>query len=660
VEKAEYPVGRFPITKTSPVVDGGKYPVKAFQGEVIDFLATAFREGHDKLAVELVLTDPAGKKTRHQMHPGQPGLDEWVTRIQLSEIGTYQYQVSAWDDEYSSWEHATRVKLEAGVDEELMLLEGQALLERMSTGKAKTIAAKFQSAIGALSDKKLKPIGRFEKALASGLSELAGKHPLRERETLSDPIAILCERKLAGSGSWYEFFPRSEGAKQNSDGSWVSGTFKTATKSLQRVNDMGFEVLYLPPIHPIGTSHRKGKNNTLVAEKGDPGSPWAIGSSDGGHDAIHPDLGTEKDFAAFVKAANKLGIEVAMDLALQASPDHPWVKSNTQWFTTRADGTIAYAENPPKKYQDIYPINFDNDPEGIHKEVIRVLEKWIALGVKIYRVDNPHTKTVEFWQRLIAEVNAKHPEVIFLAEAFTRPAMMHTLGKIGFQQSYCYFSWRNTKAELTSYLNELSRESADFFRPSFWVNTPDILTEYLQFGGRPAFKIRATIAATAGPSWGMYAGFELYEAVARAGSEENIDNEKYEYKARDFVGSEDRGVSLAPRIRLLNKLRKENPALAQLRNISTHYSDDEQILVYAKRLEPQFNGGKDNTVIVVVNTDPHSVRETMVHLDMGALDLPHSFEVEDLITGKKFSWGEHNFVRLDSFSEPAHILRVIR
>ena len=660
MEKAEYPVGRFPITKTSPVVDGGKYPVKAFQGEVIDFLATAFREGHDKLAVELVLTDPAGKKTRHQMHPGQPGLDEWVTRIQLSEIGTYQYQVSAWDDEYSSWEHATRVKLEAGVDEELMLLEGQALLERMSTGKAKTIAAKFQSAIGALSDKKLKPIGRFEKALASGLSELAGKHPLRERETLSDPIAILCERKLAGSGSWYEFFPRSEGAKQNRDGSWVSGTFKTATKSLQRVSDMGFEVLYLPPIHPIGTSHRKGKNNTLVAEKGDPGSPWAIGSSDGGHDAIHPDLGTEKDFAAFVKAANKLGIEVAMDLALQASPDHPWVKSNTQWFTTRADGTIAYAENPPKKYQDIYPINFDNDPEGIHKEVIRVLEKWIALGVKIYRVDNPHTKTVEFWQRLIAEVNAKHPEVIFLAEAFTRPAMMHTLGKIGFQQSYCYFSWRNTKAELTSYLNELSRESADFFRPSFWVNTPDILTEYLQFGGRPAFKIRATIAATAGPSWGMYAGFELYEAVARAGSEENIDNEKYEYKARDFVGSEDRGVSLAPRIRLLNKLRKENPALAQLRNISTHYSDDEQILVYAKRLEPQFNGGKDNTVIVVVNTDPHSVRETMVHLDMGALDLPHSFEVEDLITGKKFSWGEHNFVRLDSFSEPAHILRVIR
>ena len=660
MDKAEYAVGRFPIVATWPVVDGGRYPVKAFEGEVLDFGATAFREGHERLSVELVLTSPTGKTTRHEMHPGQPGLDQWITKVQLTEVGTYSYQVSAWDDEFASWEHATRVKLEAGVDEELMILEGKNLLSRFAAGKAKTISQKFDAIGKILEDKKLKPQEKFDRALAAGLSELAGKHPLRERETLSVPVSILCERKLAGSGSWYEFFPRSEGAKQNRDGSWVSGTFKTATKSLQRVADMGFDVLYLPPIHPIGTSHRKGKNNTLVAEKGDPGSPWAIGNKEGGHDSIHPDLGTEKDFAAFVKAAGKLGIEVAMDLALQASPDHPWVKTNPQWFTTRADGTIAYAENPPKKYQDIYPINFDQDPEGIHAEVLRVLEKWISLGVKIYRVDNPHTKTVEFWQKLIAEVNAKHPEVIFLAEAFTRPAMMHTLGKIGFQQSYCYFSWRNTKTELTSYLNELAHESADFFRPSFWVNTPDILTEYLQFGGRPAFKIRATIAATAGPSWGMYAGFELYEAVARPGSEENIDNEKYEYKARDFVGSEDRGVSLAPRIRLLNKIRKENPALGQLRNITTHYSDDEQILVYAKRLQPEFNAGKDNTVIVVVNTDPHSVRETMVHIDLSALNLPHNFEVEDLITGKKFSWGEHNFVRLDSFSEPAHVLRVVR
>ena len=641
-------------------MDGGSFPVKAFENEVIEFGATAFREGHDKLAVELVLTSPTGKTTRHPMSEGQPGLDQWVTRVQLKDIGTYSYQVSAWDDEWATWEHTTRVKLDAGVDEELMILEGLELLAKFAKAGTKSVAAKFEAAAKILGDKKLDPIERFEKALESKIALVAKERPLRARETLSLKVQIVCERKLAGSGSWYEFFPRSEGAKQNRDGSWVSGTFKSATKSLQRVSDMGFDVLYLPPIHPIGSTHRKGKNNTLVAEKGDPGSPWAIGSADGGHDAIHPDLGTEKDFAAFVKAANKLGIEIAMDLALQASPDHPWVKSNPQWFTTRADGSIAYAENPPKKYQDIYPINFDNDPEGIHSEVLKVLEKWIGLGVKIFRVDNPHTKTVEFWQRLIGEVNEKHPEVIFLAEAFTRPAMMHTLGKVGFQQSYCYFSWRNTKAELSSYMNELSKESADYFRPSFWVNTPDILTEYLQFGGRPAFKIRATIAATAGPSWGMYAGFELYEAVARAGSEENIDNEKYEYKARDFVGSEDRGVSLAPRIRLLNKIRKENPALGQLRNLSIHYSDDDQILVYAKRLEPALNSGKDNSVIVVVNTDPHSVRETMVHLDLRALDLPATFEVEDLISGKKFTWGEHNFVRLDAFAEPAHILRVVR
>ena len=349
-----------------------------------------------------------------------------------------------------------------------------------------------------------------------------------------------------------------------------------------------------------------------------------------------------------------------MDLALQASPDHPWVASHPEWFTTRADGSIAYAENPPKKYQDIYPINFDNDLPGLLAEVERIIEKWVSFGVKIFRVDNPHTKTLEFWQELIASVNSKHPDVIFLAEAFTRPAMMATLGKIGFQQSYNYFTWRNTKAELVSYLNELAHQSADYFRPNLWVNTPDILTQYLQFGGRPAFKIRATIAAMAGASWGMYAGYELYEAVARPGSEENIDNEKYEYKARDFDGALAKNASLAPRIRLLNKIRDENPALQQLRNLETHWSDDDSVLVFSKRLEPKLNDGKDNTVIVVVNTDPHSVRETMTHLNLNALELPAEFEVEDLITGKRFSWSEHNFVRLDAFTEPAHILRVVR
>jgi starch synthase (maltosyl-transferring) len=421
---------------------------------------------------------------------------------------------------------------------------------------------------------------------------------------------------------------------------------------------MGFEVLYLPPIHPIGTSHRKGPNNTLIAGPNDPGSPWAIGNSAGGHDTIHPELGTESDFKSFVKAASKLNIEIAMDLALQAAPDHPWVNTDPQWFTQRADGSIAYAENPPKKYQDIYPVNFDNDPQGIFDEVLRVVNKWVSFGVKIFRVDNPHTKPVAFWQRLIAEVNRVNPEVVFLAEAFTRPAMMHALGKAGFQQSYCYFPWRNRKDELVEYLNELAYQSADFFRPALWVNTPDILTSYLQFGGKPAFKIRATIAATAGAIWGMYSGFELYESVARPGAEENIDSEKFEIKVRDWDTALKSQDTLIPRVTLLNKIRKENPALQQLRNLVTHYSDDPEVLVYSKHIAAEHNGGKANTVLVVVNTDPHSVRETTVHLNLAALGVVGELKVVDLITGQKFVWGEHNYVRLDSFTEPAHILRV--
>ena len=636
-------VGRFPIVDVWPVVDGGKFPTKAFVGEVLDFGATAFREGHDKLAVDLLLTSPAGVTSRHRMKLANAGLDSWLAKAQLSEEGDYKFQVAAWDDEFATWHHATEVKLQAGIDQELMMLEGQRLISRLAANAPKGAATKLKAIAKLLADTSSDPNSRFTEAHEAGLVELAEAHRLRERESLSAVYTIRCERRLAGSGSWYEFFPRSEGAKQNKDGTWVSGTFKTAAKSLDRVSQMGFEVLYLPPIHPIGSSHRKGRNNTLDAQPGDPGSPWAIGNVDGGHDAIHPDLGTEADFKAFVKKANKLGIEIAMDLALQASPDHPWVLSHPEWFTTRADGSIAYAENPPKKYQDIYPINFDNDLAGLLDEVHRICSKWISLGVKIFRVDNPHTKTVEFWQQFIARINREHPEVIFLAEAFTKPAMMHTLGKAGFQQSYTYFAWRNSKSDMVQYFNEVAHETANFFRPNFWVNTPDILTGYLQFGGKPAFKIRATIAATAGPSWGMYAGYELYEAVARPGSEENIDNEKYEYKDRDFAGALTRGASLAPRVRLLNQIRAENPAIGLLRNLKTHWSDDESVLVYSKRLEPEFNSGEDNTIIVVVNTDPHSVRSTIVHLDMAALELPGNFQVEDLITGKVYDWGEHNF-----------------
>ena len=651
-------IGRIPISKVWPEVDGGDFPAKAFLGEVIEFGATSFREGHDLIGVELLLTSPKGETQRIRLAEGRPGRDEWTTKIQIEHVGIWSFTVSAWDDEYHTWLHNTEVKLQASVDEELMMLEGERLLKRLAEnakGKDKKALSEFAQELVTQGST---PSERLEAALKAGLTELADKNPLRNLETMSEPRTVLCERRLSGSGAWYEFFPRSEGAVRQKDGSIVSGNFKTATKSLARVSQMGFEVLYLPPVHPIGTSHRKGPNNTLIAGPNDPGSPWAIGNAAGGHDTIHPDLGTEADFKAFVKAANKLGIEVAMDLALQASPDHPWVKTNPQWFTHRADGSIAYAENPPKKYQDIYPVNFDNDPQGIFDEVLRVVNKWVAAGVKIFRVDNPHTKPVDFWQRLIAAVNAKHPEVIFLAEAFTRPAMMHALGKAGFQQSYCYFSWRNRKDELVEYLNELAHQSADFFRPALWVNTPDILTSYLQFGGKPAFKIRASIAATAGATWGMYAGFELYESVARPGAEENIDSEKFEIRIRDWDTALKSQETLIPRVTLLNKIRKENPALQQLRNLVTHYSDDPEVLVYSKHLSAEHNGGKANTILVVVNTDPHSVRETTVHLDLAALNAKGEIKVTDLITGQKFVWGEHNYVRLDSFTEPAHILRV--
>jgi starch synthase (maltosyl-transferring) len=424
---------------------------------------------------------------------------------------------------------------------------------------------------------------------------------------------------------------------------------------------MGFDVLYLPPIHPIGRTHRKGPNNTLTAGPNDPGSPWAIGGPEGGHDTVHPDLGTLEDFRGFVAAASDAGLEVALDLALQASPDHPWVSAHPEWFTTLPDGSIAYAENPPKKYQDIYPINFDNDPEGIRAEVLRVVRHWIAQGVRIFRVDNPHTKPLQFWEWLIATVADETPGVVFLAEAFTRPAPMQGLAMAGFQQSYSYFTWRNTKEELEEFLTSVAHDTADFMRPNLFVNTPDILTEYLQYGGRPAYKIRAAVAATAGASYGVYAGYELVENVARPGSEENIDNEKYEYKLRDWAGAEARGESLAPFLTRLNEIRRAHPALRQLRNLSFHWSDDDAIVVFSKHLPAALTAdGRADTVLVVVNVDPHSARETTVHLDTSVWGVApgDEYEVEDLLSGSVWTWTDHNYVRLDAFVEPVHILHV--
>jgi starch synthase (maltosyl-transferring) len=660
----EKPFGRIPILNVSPTVEGGRWPAKAFSGELIPFSAQVFREGHDALGVELLLTSPRGKTDVHRLEPGAPGSDLWHTKLLISETGNYNFEIRAFADDFETWHHNATVKIAVGVDEELMMLEGIAVLNKAVAEKdrPKSNVKLCSEALSILSDKNLSAKARLAAIEKPEILQALREEPVRSLITLSETYVLKAERERAGVGAWYEFFPRSEGAVFNSKTKeWTSGNFKTAAKRLPAVAAMGFDVLYMPPIHPIGEAFRKGPNNSLIASAQDPGSPWAIGSSAGGHDAIHPDLGTEKDFKSFVKTANDLGIEIALDLALQASPDHPWVTNHPEWFTTRADGTIAYAENPPKKYQDIFPINFDNDPEGIYAEVLRVVNHWIKLGVKIFRVDNPHTKPVAFWEWLIQEVNSTNPEVVFLAEAFTRPAMMHALGKAGFQQSYTYFTWRNTKWELESYLKELAHESAPFFRPNFWVSTPDILTEYLQFGGSAAHKIRAAIAATASPSWGMYAGYELCESVARPGAEEHIDSEKYEYRPRDWNAAEASGRSIANYITKLNQIRRAHPALRQLRNIEFHHTDDTAILAYSKHLTAeQSNTGKSDSILVVVNVDPHAVRETTVHLDLEKLGLASGvqFEVTDLITNESYVWSADNFVRLDAFKEPVHVFNI--
>lgn len=665
--------GRFPITDVQPVVEGGKFPAKALPGEGIVVSARSFREGHDQLGVSAVLLDPKGnerQRTRLQPPPGDrgKGTDLWEGLLTPDSTGNWSFVIEAWHDRYGTWHHNAEVKVDAGIDVELMLAEGAALLSQAAEEPARNEADRqtLRSAATILSDGSLSPEDRLAAGFSRDVAAVVDREPIRELVTVSEPFPLLVERDRAGRGSWYEFFPRSEGAVRDpGTGAWTSGNFRTAANRLDAVAGMGFDVIYMPPIHPIGVQHRKGPNNTLIAGPNDPGSPWAIGAKEGGHDAIHPDLGTFEDFDAFVARANELNLEVALDLALQAAPDHPWVTEHPEWFTTRVDGSIAYAENPPKKYQDIYPLNFDNDPEGLSKEILRIVRLWVSHGVKIFRVDNPHTKPVWFWEWLIGEVNKKDPDVVFLAEAFTRPAMMHALGRAGFQQSYTYFTWRNTKKELEEYFHHVSHESAAFFRPNFFVNTPDILTEYLQYGGPAAFKIRAALAATASPLWGVYAGYELYEHVARPGAEEYIDNEKFEYKARDWEAANASGRTLAPYLTRLNEIRRAHPALGDLQNLTLHQCTDDATVVYSKH--KALPDGTRDTIIVVANVDPHSAREGMVSLDLAALGLDPAdltpnggFWVDDLISGESWEWGEYNYVRLDAHVEPVHILSIRR
>ncbi|MBC7291357.1 MAG: alpha-1,4-glucan--maltose-1-phosphate maltosyltransferase [Actinotalea sp.] len=661
-------VGRIPVIDVYPVLEAGRWPAKAVVGEAVEVTATVFREGHDAVAATAVLVAPDGSDHSWvRMDVVNKGLDHYRADLVPDAEGAWGFRVEGWSDPYGTWSHDAAVKVEAGVDVELMLAEGAALLQRAADRAELDEAgrATLLQAVEGLRDTRRTPGERLAAGLADPVVAVLAAVPLREYVSPSPTYPLLVQREKALVGSWYEFFPRSEGATYDeTTGTWRSGTLRTAAERLPAIAAMGFDVVYLTPIHPIGATHRKGRNNSLTTEPGDPGSPYAIGSPDGGHDAIHPELGTFEDFDFFVEQARAQGLEVALDVALQCSPDHPWVTEHPEWFTTRVDGSIAYAENPPKKYQDIYPLNFDNDPEGIYTEMRRVLQVWIDHGVTAFRVDNPHTKPLVFWERILADVAADHPEVVFLSEAFTRPAMMHTLAKIGFHQSYTYFTWRNTKKEIEEYFTEVSGKPAAYMRPSFWPTTHDILTPYMQHGGAAAFAIRAVLAATGSPTWGIYSGYELVENVPRPGVEEQIDNEKYEFKPRDWALAEEIGI--ARLLGQLNAIRKEHPALQRLRGLTVHKTTDDAIVAFSRRVTAaQSPTGVEDTVIVVVNLDPHHTRDGVVHLDLAALGLPAPADddapvlaAHDLLSGAVYAWGAHPYVRLDPWGQCAHVIHV--
>ena len=585
---------------------------------------------------------------------GLLGNDRWEGYFRPDQVGRYHYSIQAWTDRFATWRRDLIKKVDAGLDVSLELLEGAELIEAATPKAAARDRKKLTEWAAALraTDRKPKAADAPDRRVTAGLDPqlqiVMARNTDRSDATSSPVLETTVDRERARFGAWYELFPRSTGSGGK------HGTFTTAARALERVADMGFDVVYLPPIHPIGTSFRKGKNNNLEVGPTDVGSPWAIGSEAGGHTDVHPELGTIEDFDNFVRAADKLGLEIALDLAIQCSPDHPWVTQHPEWFVQRPDGTIQYAENPPKKYQDIYPANFDtSDREGLWNELKGVFDFWIEHGVKIFRVDNPHTKTFPFWEWVIDELTSKDPDLIFLSEAFTRPKVMYKLAKLGFTQSYTYFTWRNSKYELTEYLTELTRtEVADFFRPNFFVNTPDILHEYLQAGGPPAFKVRLVLAALLSPSYGVYSGYELFENTpVKEGSEEYLDSEKFELRERDFSGSD----TLVPFITRINDIRKKHTALTELTNLTFHDIDKENLIAFSKTAPGA------ETILAIVNLNPYFWEEGTVHLDLHALGLTpgEPFEVHDLLSDTRFVWtGPHNYVRLDPAVEPAHIFRI--
>ena len=636
------------IEKVKPEIDGGRFPAKRVVGERMTVEADIFTDGHDALAAALLYRRNSDS---HWSETPMESLDNdrWRATFEVTEIGTYLYTLQAWVDRFESWRQGLAKKLQARQDVAIDLLIGAGLVEEIANRAPPTDKKQLGNFISILRSKQP---DAGETALLPELAALMAKYSDRRwAVTYEKELRVNVDREKARFSTWYEMFPRSCASEPG-----VHGTLRDCEQQLPYVASMGFDVLYLPPIHPIGRSFRKGKNNELGAGPDDVGSPWAIGAKEGGHKAIHPQLGTLEDFKRLVTKAKESGIEIALDIAFQCAPDHPYAREHPEWFRKRPDGSIQYAENPPKKYQDIYPLDFETDHwKELWDELKSIIVFWCEQRVRIFRVDNPHTKAFPFWEWAIAEVKKHYPEALFLAEAFTRPKVMYRLAKLGFSQSYTYFAWRNTKWELTQYFTELTQtEIADFFRASLWPNTPDILTEYLQFGGRPAFMTRLVLAATLGANYGIYApAFELCENVPRdPGSEEYLNSEKYELKDWDL----ERKDSLKEFIALVNRIRGENRALQSDRSLRFHPVDNPEIICFSKQTEDL-----KNVIVVVVNLDPHHTQSGWVELAMEELGLlpQQPFQMHDLLTNARYLWhGARNYVQLNPDTVPAQIFRV--
>ncbi|WP_303904780.1 alpha-1,4-glucan--maltose-1-phosphate maltosyltransferase [Thiohalomonas denitrificans] len=640
------------IEGIAPQVDSGRFPIKRTIGEMVAVEANCFTDGHDLIDC-VVQYRHDGDAEWHEVPMSSSGNDRWCGEFPVTEIGLYLYRIQGWVDRFLSWRHDLRLR-EEPEDIAVALQMGADRVEHAAgraSGRDAERLHNFVTALRGHGD----PVERRLVGLDTELLELMERYADRRLATISErELSVVVEREKARFSAWYEFFPRSCGVDHGKS----HGGFRDCEERLAHVASMDFDIIYLPPIHPVGESRRKGPNNSLVAGPEDPGSPWAIGSEAGGHKSLHPELGTLEDFRHFCTVAEELGLEVAIDIAFQCSPDHPYVTEHPEWFLHRPDGSVQYAENPPKKYQDIYPFHFETEEwRSLWEELYSVLTFWVDQGVTIFRVDNPHTKPFAFWEWVIGEVQREHPDILFLSEAFARPNVMYRLAKLGFSQSYTYFTWRNTKWELTRYMQELTRtEVREFFRPNFWPNTPDILPEYLQFGGRPAFSSRLVLAATLAASYGVYGpAFELAESRAlRPGSEEYLDSEKYQTRSWDLKRRE----SLADYMRRVNTIRRDNAALQSNASLEFFTVDNEEIIAYGKTTKDL-----SNIIVVVVNLDAYHTQSGWVELPMEELEIDphHPYQMHDLLSGSRFLWhGPRNYVELDPQRSPAHIFRLYR